>query len=106
MTEEMELICFQVISAAGAAKSNYVAAIQSAKEGRFDEARTLIKDGDDMMVMAHEPHQKLLQWEAQGRTDILCVLLVHAEDQLMSCEVFRQVALEFIELYEKGVVRQ
>ena len=43
MTEEMEMICFQVISSAGGAKSNYISAIQAAKEGRFDDARTMIK---------------------------------------------------------------
>ena len=31
MTEEMEMICFQVISSAGGAKSNYISAIQAAK---------------------------------------------------------------------------
>ena len=100
MTEEMEMICFQVISAAGGAKSNYISSIQAAKEGRFDDAREMIKQGDDMMVVAHEPHNKLLMWEAQGRTDIVCVLLIHAEDQMMSCEVFKQMAVELIDLYE------
>ena len=100
MTEEMELICFQVISSAGGAKSNYISAIQAAKEGRFGEAREMIRNGDDMMVVAHEPHNKLLMWEAQGRTDILCVLLIHAEDQMMSCEVFKQLAVELIDLYQ------
>jgi len=30
MTEEMEMICFQVISAAGGAKSNYISSIMAA----------------------------------------------------------------------------
>lgn len=101
MTEEMEMTCFQIISSAGVAKSNYLLSIEEAKGGRFDEARAMIKEGDEMMVVAHEPHQKLLAWEAQGRTDIVCLLLIHAEDQMMSCELCRQFALEFIELYEK-----
>lgn len=104
MTEEMELICFQIITAAGTAKSAYIQSIQIAKEGRFEEAREMMKSGDDAMVVAHEPHAKLLTWEAQGRDDILCVLLLHAEDQMMSCEVFKQMAEEFIFLYEnKGL---
>ena len=100
MTEELELTLFQIITAAGGCKSNYISAIAAAKQGRFDEAREMIKQGDDMMVVAHEPHNKLLMWEAQGRTDIVCVLLIHAEDQMMSCEVFKQLAVEFIDLYE------
>lgn len=31
--EGLELICFQLITAAGTAKSNYIGAIQKAKEG-------------------------------------------------------------------------
>ena len=107
MTEELELTLFQIITAAGGSKSNYIGAIQEAKAGNFDVAEPLVKDGDAYQSQAHDPHAKLLAEEAQlmvagkNSADLVCLLLIHAEDQMMSCEVFKQMAVEFIELYEK-----
>ena len=107
MTEELELTLFQIITAAGGSKSNYIGAIQEAKAGNFDVAESLVKDGDNFMAQAHDPHAKLLAEEAQlmvagkNSADLVCLLLIHAEDQMMSCEVFKQMAVEFIDLYER-----
>ena len=101
MTEELELTLFQIITAAGGCKSNYIGAIQEAKAGNIDVAKSLVKDGDAFLSQAHDPHASLLTMEAQGADDLVCLLLIHAEDQMMSCEVFKQMAVEFIELYEK-----
>ena len=107
MTEELELTLFQIITAAGGSKSSYIAAIQEAKAGNFEAAKQLVTDGDNFQSQAHDPHAKLLTQEAQlsmegkNSADLVCLLLIHAEDQMMSCEVFKQMAVEFIELYEK-----
>ena len=37
--EGLELICFQIISAVGTSRSNYIEAIQLAKQGDFDGAK-------------------------------------------------------------------
>ena len=101
MTEELELTLFQIITAAGGSKSNYIGAIQEAKNGNFEAAEKMIADGDEFQAQAHDPHSKLLTMEAQGADDLVCLLLIHAEDQMMSCEVFKQMAEEFIALYKK-----
>ena len=36
--EELELVCFQIISFAGEARSAYMGAIQTAKQGNYEEA--------------------------------------------------------------------
>ena len=45
--EGLELVSFQIIAAAGTARSSYVEALQAAKEGRYDDAKELIKQGDE-----------------------------------------------------------
>ena len=99
--EGMELICFQLITAAGGAKSSYIEAIQKAKEGLYDEAEELIRQGDEMMKQGHEPHTELIQKEAGGEDVKMSLILTHAEDQMMSTEVFKVMAEEMIELYKK-----
>lgn len=99
--EEMELICFQLITAAGGAKSSYIEAIQKAKEGAYEEAEELIRQGDEMMKEGHLPHSDLVQKEAAGEDVKMSLILTHAEDQMMSTEVFKVLAEEMIALYKK-----
>ena len=44
---ELQMTCFEIISYVGTAKANYVDAIAKAKEGDFDAAEELIKQGDE-----------------------------------------------------------
>lgn len=99
--EGLELICFQIITAAGGAKSSYIEAISKAKEGLFDEAEALIQQGDDMLKEGHAPHTDLVQKEAGSGESLITLILAHAEDQMMSAEVFKVMAQEIIELYKK-----
>lgn len=99
--EEMELICFQLITAAGTAKSNYIGAIQKAKQGCFEEARQLIADGNEVLKQGHAPHVDLVQKEAAGEDFRVGLILTHAEDQMASAEAFQVVAEEMIVLYER-----
>jgi len=82
------------------AKSCYVQAMELARGGQYDEARARIKEGEECFVMGHTAHTRLLQKEA-AEGDLPFVLLVmHAEDQLMSAETIKVMAEEFINVYE------
>lgn len=98
--EGIELICFQIISAVGNARSLYIEAIQEAKEGNFDKAEELIKEGEASFTEGHAAHGKLIQQEAGGEPTTMTLLLTHAEDQLMSAEAFGILSREFIDLYK------
>jgi cellobiose PTS system EIIA component len=99
--EGLELISFQIIAAAGTARSSYIEALQAAKEGRYDEASEIIKQGDEAFVSAHHIHAELIQKFAAGEDPGANILLIHAEDQVMSAEVFKLLAEELIEVYKK-----
>lgn len=99
--EGMELISFQIISAVGTARSMYIEAIEEAKKGNIEQARKLIEEGEEIFVEGHKAHAGLIQQEANGEAVIPQLLLVHAEDQLMSAEAFKIIATQFIDLYER-----
>ncbi|SFT81756.1 PTS system, cellobiose-specific IIA component [Selenomonas sp. GACV-9] len=99
--EGLELTAFQIISAVGTARSCYIEAIQEAKKGNYESAEKLIKDGDEAFVEGHDAHAGLLQKEASGEGGNINLLILHAEDQLMSAEGFKTIALEFIEVYKR-----
>lgn len=99
--EGMELTCFQIISFTGTARSIYIEAIEEAKKGNIEKAKQMIKEGEDAFNQGHEIHTKMIQEEANGKSIEVPILLVHAEDQLMSAESFKILANQFIDLYEK-----
>lgn len=100
--EDMELLCFKIISAVGEAKSDYISALKAAKEGDYEKAEELIKHGDDCFVNGHKQHAELIAKEAGGDKVEVCLLLMHAEDQLMAAETTKMMVIELIELYKKN----
>ncbi|MCR5758346.1 MAG: PTS lactose/cellobiose transporter subunit IIA [Selenomonas sp.] len=100
--EELELIAFKIISGVGTARSSYIAAIQAAKAGDYDRAEKLIAEGDENFVTGHDAHTSLLTKEAQdGPGSTISLLILHAEDQLMSAEAFKIIAREFIDTHKR-----
>lgn len=99
--EDLELICFQIISHAGTAKSNYIEAMRKAREGDFDRAKELIDEGVEEYKKAHQTHAKLITKEAAGEKVEVGLLLMHAEDQLITTEVIKIMAEENIQLLKE-----
>jgi len=95
--EGLELFCFQLISAAGIARSCNIEAIQEAKKGNFEKAEELMKEGKSEFLNAHDAHSKLLKQDTNGENTNSLILVMHAEDQLMSAEMFQILAKEFID---------
>jgi len=99
--EGLELAAFQIIAAVGTARSLYIEAIDLASEGKFDEARAKVKEGEEAFNGGHQAHGELLTKFANGELPPMDILMTHAEDQLMSAEAFGILANKFITLYEK-----
>lgn len=97
----MEEICLGIITNVGTARSDFIEAIQLAKAGEIEEARNLMKHGQESFIKGHQRHAELIALEASGTNLQGGILLIHAEDQLMSAEGFSILAEEFIELYIK-----
>lgn len=99
--EELELIAFQIISLVGTARSLYIEAIQLAKKGEFALSKEKMAEGENIFIEGHKIHAKLIQQEANQNPVKINLLLMHAEDQLMSAETFKILADELIEVYQK-----
>ncbi len=99
--EGLEAISFQIIAAVGAARSSYIKAIDLASEGKFEEAKELIEEGQKHFNEGHKVHGELLTMMANDELPAMNLLLTHAEDQMMSAEAFGIIAERFIKLYKK-----
>ncbi|MCI5775463.1 MAG: PTS lactose/cellobiose transporter subunit IIA [Aerococcus sp.] len=85
----------------GDGKSSSMEAIQAAKDGDFDLANQKIKAAEDSLLEAHHKQSKMLAEEAQGNSEAVSLLMVHAQDHLMTGVAFKDLAKEIVELYKK-----
>lgn len=99
--EGMELICFQIISSVGMAKSSYVEAMRAASNGDYELCEAKMKEGDLFYSKGHDAHMELLSEEASGNKTELSLILMHAEDQMMGAEITRLMAEENIQLNKR-----
>lgn len=98
---KLEELDFQIISTVGTARGMFFEAIQLAKAGKIDEARAKIEQGNEIFNEGHNAHRNIFALQDEENALPFDLLLVHAEDQMMSAETFKMVALELIDLYEK-----
>lgn len=96
-----EETCFSIISSAGTARSYYIEAINEAERGNFEQANQLLLEGKEAFNDCHKAHFEMIQKEANGEKNQIGLLLIHAEDQLMSAEAFGILAEKFITLYQE-----
>ncbi|MCB7320664.1 PTS lactose/cellobiose transporter subunit IIA [Lacrimispora sp. 210928-DFI.3.58] len=97
--EALTMQAMGIVTYAGMAKSSYINALKCAKKHETEEAGKLLKEGDSMLAQAHESHMGLLQKEAESLEPQVCLMIVHGEDQLMSCETIRLLVTELMEIY-------
>lgn len=96
----MEEIIMNLIVNGGDARSNAMNAIEYAKVGEIERARGLIGGANDALDRAHDYQTKLIQEEANGNKTEISILMIHAQDHLMNAMTVRDMANEFIQLYE------
>lgn len=99
--EELQRIAFEIIASVGEAKTFYTEAVKLAKQGNIMEARETIGRGNEVFAKAHEHHFSCIQREAEGEELPFSILFLHAEDQLLSTELMRDMAVQLADVYEE-----
>lgn len=95
-----EMVSFGIIAHAGDARSYAFGALEAAKAGNFEEAEALLKQSNDAAVEAHHMQTELLVNEANGNKTPVDVLLVHAQDHLMTSMLAVELIKELITIYK------
>ena len=95
-------VAFELILAAGSARSTAMEAIEAARDGDTDRARSLLRQADVEFSQAHDIQFGLLQQEARQEGPVeLNIILVHAQDHLTMALKTRDNAEELIEVYSR-----
>jgi len=99
--EQSMSTAMELIAGAGDSRSYCMEAIDSAKQGKFQEARAFIQSAVQAMVQTHEIQTELIRAEMEGNPLALSLLMVHAQDHLNLALIMRDIAEEFIVVYER-----
>lgn len=95
---ELELVAFEIISNVGMAKSLAMEAIREARNSNYDEAEKKIEEAKGFLLEGHHAHSGLIHKEANGEKLEFSLIIMHAEDQLISAETIKDIAIELIEM--------
>ncbi len=94
-------VAFKMIGTAGNAKSESMLAIRAAREGNLAETAEILARADESLHEAHKLQTGLITQEARGNSVVMNVILVHAQDHLTGALLMRDLATEFVLLYEE-----
>ncbi|SFC99560.1 PTS lactose/cellobiose transporter subunit IIA [Clostridium uliginosum] len=97
----MEEIIMNLIVHSGEVRSYSMEAIECAKKGNIDEARELIEKAQGELSKAHNSQTSLIQKEANGEKVEVSLLMVHAQDHLMTSMTLKTLAVEIIDIHEE-----
>lgn len=98
-SQDLEMISFGIIAAAGQGRSLAFQALAAAKEGDFAKANSLMEESRQASLEAHHQQTALLVKEANGDHTPVDVMLVHAQDHLMTSMLAQELIAELIELH-------
>lgn len=97
--KEVEQMAMILIANSGDARSFSFQALAKAKKGLYEEAEELMKQAEHASLIAHKSQTELLISEASGKQTQLSILLVHAQDHLMTSLLAKELIKEIIVLH-------
>ena len=90
-----EIEIFEIISHGGNARGLAYEALAAAEEFDFDKAEDLIKQAEAELNLAHNTQTKLIQNELNGNPSEKSLLMIHAQDHLMTA-ISEQKLIEYM----------
>lgn len=97
-----ELASMLLIAHSGDARSLAFQALELAKEGNFTEAERCLKESDEKSKEAHKAQSEMLFAEANGHQHDFNLLLVHAQDHMMTSMLAVELIREIIQLRQEN----
>lgn len=99
--EELQVAAFEIILNSGNARTMVHEAFDAMRKGNYELAEQKLQESNDEFLKAHQAQTNLLQEYAGGQEIKVEIIMVHAQDHLMTTMTLREVALEMLALYQK-----
>lgn len=99
--EELQVVAFELILHSGTARTEIHEAFAEMRQSHFDEAEGKLAQANEMILEAHHAQTRLLQEYATGAVIPTEIIIVHAQDHLMTTMTLLEVAREMLVLYQR-----
>ncbi|ASB88545.1 PTS lactose/cellobiose transporter subunit IIA [Bacillus sonorensis] len=98
-----EQICFQLILHSGNARSKVIQSLREYRAGSVGKAEKLLVQAEEDLRQSHDIHFQMVQQEAGGKKQDVSLLLIHAEDHLMSSLTMKELVYELLEIFKDKI---
>ncbi|MDN3954757.1 PTS cellobiose transporter subunit IIA [Sporolactobacillus laevolacticus] len=102
MDENLQVVAFDIILHSGSARAMVHEAFKFMREGNFEMADAKLADANQELLKAHKSQTQLLQDYAKGKKIEMEIIMIHAQDHLMTTMTLREVAIEMEHLYRRN----
>ncbi|GAA0313427.1 PTS cellobiose transporter subunit IIA [Oceanobacillus sp. FSL W7-1293] len=99
--EQIQSVAFEIILHSGSSRTMIHEAFAMMRNNEFENAVDKLDEANEEVLLAHQSQTALLQQYSSGETINMEIIMVHAQDHLMTTMTLREVALEMLYLYEK-----
>lgn len=99
--EQLQSVAFEIILHSGDARTIVHEAFAAMRSGDYSLADEKLEAANDALVQAHQVQTGLLQQYASGEEIKIEIIMVHAQDHLMTTMTLREMAIEMLSLYRK-----
>lgn len=103
---DYEQTVMSIIINAGACRSCAMQALALAKAGNADEAMRMMEQAEDALKQAHEVQTQLIGLDEGAGKVPVHLIMVHAQDHLMNAILLKDLATEFIDIYQTLSARE
>ncbi|MCM3699533.1 PTS lactose/cellobiose transporter subunit IIA [Paenibacillus macerans] len=94
----LEQICMEMISSSGAARGLLLEAMDYVKPKNEEKIRELFEEANSLLRQAHRSQTSLMTGESNGQKVEMSVLVVHAQDHLMTTLTIRDLVEKLTEV--------
>lgn len=100
--DDMAMVAMEIVAYSGDARTKYLDAMDAIGDKDYDKAQALIKEGDDLILDAHNQQTELITKEAAGENIEIGFLTVHAQDHLMTAMLLSDIDKRLLKIFQKN----
>lgn len=102
-SEELQVTAFEIILNSGNARTLIHESFASMRTKDFKTADQKLTEANDSILIAHQSQTKLLKEYAGGKKIEMEIIMVHAQDHLMTTMTLLEIAKEMEFLYQERI---
>lgn len=99
--KDIGMLGFEIVAYSGDARSSLLEALKDARNGKFDGLEEKIQTAQENLNLAHAKQTEMLALDSQGKDLDIGIIMIHAQDHLMTTILLKDIIYDLINIYKK-----